>query len=139
MIRFGREVHLAVTVVDSHCFILLFILFVGVFPCCDYTLPYTPIQISPLLNRFEGNKFRCTLLRFSSLFSLSISKVLKYLQKLNPTEQKSCFLKFLSIHLNKNEGGLLQQQTTLLIFTFPPAKVVNRKNRKPIEHIQSVP
>jgi len=41
---FGREVHLAVTVVDSHCFILLFILFVGVFPCCDYNLPRPPIQ-----------------------------------------------------------------------------------------------
>lgn len=53
---------------------------------------------------------------------------------MNPTERKSCFLKFLSIHLNKNEGGLLQQQTALLIFTFPPAKVVNRKTRKPIEH-----
>ena len=35
----GREVHLAVAIVDSHCFVLLCFLFVGVFPCCDYTLP----------------------------------------------------------------------------------------------------
>lgn len=35
----GHEVHLAISIVDSHCFVLLCFLFVGVFPCCDYTLP----------------------------------------------------------------------------------------------------
>ena len=56
---------------------------------------------------------------------------------MNLTEQNSFFLKFISIHLNKNESGPPHQQTALLICTFFPTKVVNRKIRKPIEHIQS--